>query len=415
MQASIAKILARHESALHCSPRSFAMFAEAVEFSKKTQRFIQMHSHNEDFLFLFRDLWVALFEEMGYHVQDIQQPYHRLLAKVLETNAYVMARRMTIEESLPALVAAYHFTEFCYPLINEEFLDMPIVEQAAEQGYQQMREVIHYVDQLVGMELHRYSFKEQIVIAELIADTDEAKEIAQYSRIFQQIVDEVDATANDRYSAELEMMQHQFFVQGSPDTVTEYLKKKRAAERLLRSHYHDNTLYVPFHEMEEGDGPYIICMEQTHKTKRFDVQTKALILLIARLAQQRGRDLCIIPFAEDVKGHYYFEKGNIPVGDLIHFVQSSEGGQARILPALSFALTIVRQTEGQKNSDIIFITEGKPLDEHKLIEPNYQQQVTAFLREHEVDVAALILNEQLFDATQYWFINHVYFAEELLQ
>lgn len=407
--------LASTSSALRCSEDQLQTFTEAVSLSTKTQHFMYQHRQQPDFLFLFRDLWVSLFEDMNYYVHDLQRPYHRLLAKIIETNAYVMMRRMTVQESLPALVGAYHLTEYCYAFTAEEFIDMPTLEDAVEQAYDEMRRIMQYVDQLIGHDVMHYSFQEQIVIAEMIADTEEVKEIAEYSRIFQQIVDEVDALANDTYGVELEMMQHQFFVEGSPETVAEYLKKKRAAEALLKSNYHENVLYVPFHELQGGEGPYIICVEQTDETKRFNVQTKALVLLIAKLAQQRGRDLCVIPFADDVNGHYYFEKGNVSVKELIHFMHHFEEGHAQMLPALSFALTVIRQNEERKHSDIIFITEGKPIDEQKLLEPSYQQTVTNFLREHEVDVTALILNEQLFDATQYWFLDHIYFAEDLLQ
>lgn len=415
MLQTVMEQLERQESALRCPQESLSQFAEAVSFSTKTQQFLYTNRQKEDFALLCRDVWVVLFEEMSYYVHDIQRSYHRLLAKIVETNAYVMFRRMTVRKSLPSLVGAYHVTEYCYRFIDEEFIEMSELEEAVEEAYNEMRRVIQYVDQLVGNNLYRYRFHEQIVVAEMIADMQEAKEIAEYSRIFQQIVDEVDALANDTYGAELEMMQHQFFVEGSPETVTEYLRKKKAAEALLQSSYHDNVLYVPFHELASGEGPYILCVEQTEATKRFNVQTKALVFLMAKLAQQQGRDLCVIPFADNVSGHYYFERGDVSVQELIHFMQHYEGGQAQLLPALSFALTVIRQNEGRKKSDVIFITEGKPIDEQRLQEPAYQQTVTSFLREHEVDVTALILNEQLYNASQYWFFDNVYFAEELLR
>lgn len=417
MLQTILQQLQQPHSAFRCPPESLARFAEAVELSTKTQRFIYTHRQEEGFLFLIRDLFIALYDETSYYVHDVQTPYHRLLAKLLETNTYMMFRRMTVQQSLSSLVGAYHITEYCYHMMYDEFIDMPTLEQAAEEAYEEMRRITLYVEQILVKALHRYTFHEQIVIAEMIADTAEVKEIAEYSRIFKQIVDEVDLLANDTYGAELELMQHQFFVEGSPETVTEYLKKKRAAEALLHSNYHEhnNVLYVPFHELHDTKGPYIICVEQTKATKQFNIQTKALVLLIAKLAEQHGRDLCIIPFADDVTGHYYFERGDVSVEQLIHFMHHFEDGQAQLLPALSFALTIIRQNEERKSGNIIFITEGKPLDEHKLTEPTYQQAVTSFLREHKVDVTALILNEQLFNASDYWFLHHVYFAEELLR
>ncbi|WP_141680883.1 VWA domain-containing protein [Caryophanon tenue] len=415
MQRMIEHALQKTDSALRCPEESLVRFYEAVSYSKKTQLFIEETMQEEDFLFFFRDIWVALYEEMSYHIQEIEQPYHRLLAKVLDTNAYVMCRRMTVKESLPALVGAYHITEYCYPLVHDDYLETSTVEEQVERAYEMMRMVIQGVDELVDFNIGMYEFREQIVIAELIADTQEAKEIAKYSRIFQQIIDEVGAMATDTYTTEFELMQHRFFIEGSPETVTEYLKKKKAAETMLQSHYRNNVIYVPFQNAQQGDGPYIICLEQTARTKRFDIQTKALVLLISRLAKQYGRDLCIIPYANDVKGHYYFEKGNIPVDELSQFVRHYEDGEANILPALSFALTILRQNDEQQRSDIIFITEGGMIREQRLLDSTYKQAVESFLTMRNVDVSALVLNERLFDEQQYWFINDVYFAEELFE
>ena len=62
----------------------------------------------------------------------------------------------------------------------DEFIDMPTLEQAAEEAYEEMRRITLYVEQILVKALHHYTFHEQIVIAEMIADTAEVKEIAEY-------------------------------------------------------------------------------------------------------------------------------------------------------------------------------------------------------------------------------------------
>lgn len=192
----------------------------------------------------------------------------------------------------------------------------------------------------------------------------------------------------------------------SSEKTEKYLQIKKDAKK------EGNVIFVPFTTNSEY-GPLIVCMEQSEIINDYAIAIKGMVLSLSILAQRQQRDLYIVPFGENVKTHYLFLNGVLNMEDFQSFVRCSEVSMSpRLLPALQFALKLLKEHHIKWNSQIIFITGGLPKDVMLAKKEKIYHQMQMALNKFPVDMTAVVLENHLLLEEKFWFVNKVYNAKD---
>lgn len=241
---------------------------------------------------------------------------------------------------------------------------IPLLSQSVEQSLNlALKTHAQFEDLLSGLSasisnVHKLSFKEQLLLAYMIKENEKVKEIAYWAGIFkltakekrQKVRKRTILKAGTTKSAKLERLHpHEYLRADSPEAALDFIH--RLAESNVKTYdYKTNTI---LHK-----GALIVCFDESGSMKDLDSQGKGFILALLSMALRDQRDFVFIPFSSEVdnKSIQFFKKGKSNAQQLVQLIQSYSGGGTSFKSPLSYAM---KYMEGSKvNGDLLFITDG---------------------------------------------------------
>ncbi len=197
-----------------------------------------------------------------------------------------------------------------------------------------------------------------------------------------------------------------------------YERKWQEARRRKLKHQttkKGNILYVPFDEYKKELGPIIICLEQTTGMAAYSELCKSMILPLFMNAHRERRDLYIIPYDCQIHVHYRFENGHLNLSDFKDFIEYKANGEAAILPVLHFVKGLLQENQHCTDVDIIFFTEGTPVDGQHLVGKHVKSMLEEMKHKYHAEFSIIAMHEHNFNEQQFWFASKAFFADDAIQ
>ncbi|MFC3041564.1 VWA domain-containing protein [Virgibacillus xinjiangensis] len=252
-------------------------------------------------------------------------------------------------------------------------------EQVMEEAIQDTKDTKENLKSLMGgtkagsgeAELKKMPLRDQLELADTLAMDTQMEEIADWAGRFKQIARKKQKSKHDKATSRSgvtlgnnpeRLLPSELALYKNEATRTEFLR--RFAKRKTRQHdtKGKDTL---------GQGPIILCLDQSGSMKSLDTQSKGFALALMSIAKKQKRDFAFIPFSGSAY-KYIFSKGKISGKKMVEVCQNYLGGGTNFEAPLRKGTEVI-QTSSFKQADIIFVTDGEaPISEEYL--QSFKQQ-----------------------------------------
>ncbi|MFC2947635.1 vWA domain-containing protein [Virgibacillus sediminis] len=238
-------------------------------------------------------------------------------------------------------------------------------EQAMEEAIQDTKDTKENLKSLIGgtkagsgeAELKKMPLRDQLELADNMAANAQMKEIAEWAGRFKQIARKKQKSKHDRTTSRSgvtlgnnpeRLLSSELALYKNESTRMEFLR--RFAQRRTRQHdtKGKDTL---------GQGPIILCLDQSGSMKNLDTQSKGFALALMSIAKKQHRDFAFIPFSGSAY-KYIFKRGRIKGNDMVEVCENFLGGGTNFEAPLRKGTEVI-QSSSFKKADIVFVTDGE--------------------------------------------------------
>ncbi|MDV6378293.1 VWA domain-containing protein [Sporosarcina sp. GW1-11] len=206
-------------------------------------------------------------------------------------------------------------------------------------------------------ELKKVPLREQLAVADKVAQDPKIREIADWAGRFKQVARE------KQKSKYVDAMEWRSVMLGNeierllPIELSLYSHDATKNDFLRRFAEGETLQYDKKKREELGKGPIVCCLDQSGSMKLLDNQSKGFILALLTIAKKQRRDLCVLLFSTTIQRNTYV-KGKITGNELIRLARTYLGGGTDFTLSLEGAMKVIEQSTF-KRSDVIFVTDGE--------------------------------------------------------
>lgn len=230
------------------------------------------------------------------------------------------------------------------------------IVQASSQVNKKQQAIVS-LSTIDGRKIEHVPLKDQLKLADAIAQNKVLNEIAEMAGRFKKIAKKKMKTFNNQ------TMERKAITIGNevsrllPLEIANYLFPGSRLEFLRRLSESKTFTYDMQGKERRGRGPIIICMDESSSMHSIKAESKAFCFAFLMIAQKQKRDIAIIPFSSDVGEVYYFYKGQTVVDCIIKFSEQFLGGGTNFEKPLRHSLSIIMKSRFY-NADVLFVTDG---------------------------------------------------------
>lgn len=266
--------------------------------------------------------------------------------------------------------------------------------QAMEQAMRKTQNAKEAVKSLVGgtkagsadAELKKIPLRDQLEIADRISDDDQMKKIAEWVGRFKQIARKKQKSKHDKATSRSGITLGNDPSRLLPSELALYKNESTRQEFFRRFAKKKTRLFDTNRKQELGQGPIILCLDQSGSMTDLDAQSKGFALALMSIAKKQKRDFALIPFSGTAY-QYMYKKGKINGNDMIELCQRFIGGGTNFQAALSKGMEVI-QNSSFKLADIVFVTDGEAS-----ITDEFLQSFHVMKREKTFNVLSLVIGK----------------------
>lgn len=244
-------------------------------------------------------------------------------------------------------------------------------------------------------EMKKIPLRDQIALAETLRNNKKMKEIADWAGKFKSIA------RKKQKSKHTESLDRSGMTLGDdverllPQELALLSKDSTKIDFLRRFAEGQTMMYSPKGKETLGKGPIVMCLDQSGSMKALDSQSKGFVLALAMIAKKQKRDFAIIPFSNNVKKIFYYERGKITPVQLVELAESFLSGGTYYAPPLKEAQNIIKNHKRYKKADILFITDGDPHDSGTISSPDWEDSFKKFKSDTETNLLTLLIGKEV--------------------
>lgn len=244
-------------------------------------------------------------------------------------------------------------------------------------------------------ELKKLPLKSQIMLAETLRNNKKLREIAEWAGKFKSIArkkQKVKFTESlDRSGMTLGNDVERLL----PQELGLLSNEKTKLDFLSRFAEGRTMMFSPEGKDNLGKGPIVICLDQSGSMKERDEQSKGFILALAMIAKKQRRDFAVVTFSNKIGEVFTYPKGKITPNQLVDLAMFFQGGGTHYVPALNKAKEIIQKEKRFKKADIIFVTDGAPMDTGSLSEEKWCNEFAEFRKGSGTNVMSLLIGRDV--------------------
>lgn len=301
-------------------------------------------------------------EEQTDTNKDVQQAYREMMKK----------QRVNGEDSKEYKKALQEYFQQVQEQLESNSPDFSkMIADSVEESKQiqeSITNIIGGIEAGIGSNnvLKNLPLKEVFDLAEYLKNNYQMKQIAYWAGRFKAIArtkqknisKEAIARSGVTVGNDIDrMLPNELLNLSNPVTKVEFLKRFAEGQTLQYANRGKEAL---------GQGPIIICLDQSGSMDKLDQQSKGFVLALISIAKRQKRNFALITFDKRVKIRKY-NRGKISIGQMIELCNDFLGGGTDFQKPLDQSLNILR-SEKFKNADIVFVTDGAAPIRHDFID-----------------------------------------------
>lgn len=205
--------------------------------------------------------------------------------------------------------------------------------------------------------MKRIPLRDQILLAEKIAENKQIKEIAEWAGRFKQVARKKQKA---KYSESVEKngvsigkeidallpIEWSFYTHRS--TKTDFLRRLAEGQTMLYEQKGPEVL---------GKGPIILCLDQSDSMSSLDAPSKGFSLAFMTIAKKQRRDFCLLLFSSRTL-KFTYKKGKVKPSEMINLATTYLGGGTNFTLVLEEALKVINESRFTK-ADLVLVTDGE--------------------------------------------------------
>ena len=238
--------------------------------------------------------------------------------------------------------------------------------QASSQ-MKKLRQAVVSLSSIHKRKTHFLPLKEQLKVAEVIANNKLIYEIAVMLGRYKQILTKKMKTMEQQTLERKNITVGNELSRLLPSELANYILPVSRLDFLRRYAESQMVTFDVKGKNRWGRGPIIICMDESSSMHVMKAESKAFCLAFLLIAQKQKRDLAIIPFSSEIGEVQYFQKGLANTDQIISFSQQFLGGSTNFEKPLRQVLGILLESKFQA-ADVLFITDGASVLTQSFIE-----------------------------------------------
>ena len=230
------------------------------------------------------------------------------------------------------------------------------IDQALPQMINKKQAIVS-LSAINGRKIEHMPLKEQLELAEAIAQNKMILEIAEMAGRFIKIAKKKMKTTYNQTMERKNITIGNELSRLLPSEFADYILPASRLEFLRRYSENQTFTYDMKGKDRMGRGPIIICIDESSSMHSTKAESKAFCLALLMIAQKQKRDLAIIPFSSEVGEVHYFYKGQTISNRIITFCEQFLGGGTNFEKPLRHSLSILMKSRF-RNADLLFVTDG---------------------------------------------------------
>ncbi|WP_332646772.1 hypothetical protein [Lysinibacillus sp. 54212] len=168
----------------------------------------------------------------------------------------------------------------------------------------------------------------------------------------------------------------------------------------------DNVCFVPFQTEVDLAAPLIIALDCSESMQTLEDLAKGLIIPCFNLCAQQKRDCIVLPFSETTKQPIVFTHGKLHIQNMNELIHLKMCNRANLLPVFKQALALFDMYNAKQDAELMLVTTNY-FDDY--VDSNTSSYIRQ-LKNHNVELSLIALNEQQFNEEPLDFIDKVFFC-----
>lgn len=247
-------------------------------------------------------------------------------------------------------------------------------------------------------EMKKLPLRDQISMAEILKEHKKMKEVAEWAGKFKAIAKKKNKTKHNESLDRSGMTLGDDVERLLPQELALLSRDETRLDFLRRFAEGQTMMYSPEGKDRLGQGPVVVCLDQSGSMQKLDTQSKGFVLALAMIAKKQGRDFCLITFSTKSKTRY-FAKGKISPNELVEVVEDFLSGGTSYGSPLDEAKRVILHEKQFKKADIVFVTDGDPSDTGTLNKVEWVNDFKEFKKKSGVNIMSLLIGA---DVREHW-------------
>lgn len=285
-------------------------------------------------------------------------------------------------------------------MLNQRLNDTNVISDLISEAAQAVNNSKNDVKSLLGEgaddgdgELKKLPLKDQIELAYVLKDNDNLKSIAEWAGKFKAIAKKKQKVrykdSHDRsgitFGSDIERL--------LPQELAQFKKKETKLDFLRRFTEGETMMFSPKGKEVLGKGPIVICLDESGSMHKQINEAKGFTLALAMIAKKQKRDFCVIPFSNKPGEKVVCEKGKVMTEHIMELAINFLGGGTQYMNVLQEAMDYIVGNQRMKKADIIFVTDGDPVDIGSI-----KKDMPTFIKnkeKYEINIVSLLIGKKV--------------------
>ncbi|WP_318241638.1 vWA domain-containing protein [Sporosarcina quadrami] len=205
--------------------------------------------------------------------------------------------------------------------------------------------------------MKRIPLRDQILLAEKIAENKQIKEIAEWAGRFKQVARKKQKT---KYSESIEkngvsigkeidaLLPIELSYYTYPLTKIDFLRRLVEGQTMMYEKKGSEVL---------GKGPIVLCLDQSDSMSGLDTPSKGFSLALMAIAKKQRRDFCLLLFSSRTL-KFTYKKGKVKPSEMMKLATIYLGGGTNFTLVLEEALKVINESRFAR-ADLVLVTDGE--------------------------------------------------------
>lgn len=412
-------------------------FNEIFHMSERLQQ-LEQESVYPLFEALLGDVWASLYKMKPEIVAveiDMKLQLNKLfIQKIMEHEQFASFRQFTRLDDFVSAIGTIKFAEMIFLWISvlmnkdveanhlfveaanshlhydqadlEENVFCALVEkleQSLEENYElfcgltaevisDTKQVKVLIKNLVGgmkagdgeVAMKRIPLRDQILLAEKMAENKQIKEIGEWAGRFKQVAQKKQKAKSSESVEKSGISIGKEIDALLPIELSFYTHRSTKTDFLRRLVEGQTMLYEQKGNEILGKGPIVLCLDQSDSMSSLDTPSKGFSLALMAIAKKQRRDFCLLLFSSRTL-NFTYKQGKVKPSEMLKLATTYLGGGTNFTLVLEEALKVINESRFAK-ADLVLVTDG----EGKLSAP-FLEAFTKRKKEKNFQVLSLVL------------------------